>query len=125
MTKIFLTTTLHLLKIWWEKGATLPTTSSRYVGAIWFLFHVLQLLLIRLAQQNSCCISKSMMKHMQTPDCKMVFPWLSYDYQKCMFVDVNWIYRSSLLCSLFECRVVVNIQSSPNHIPMKYRGLIK
>ena len=39
----------------------------RYVGVIWFLFHVLQLLPIRCTQQNSCCISKSTMKNMQKP----------------------------------------------------------
>ena len=37
----------------------------RHVGFIWFIFNVLQLLPIRFTQQNSCCISKSMMKHLQ------------------------------------------------------------
>ena len=33
----------------------------RYVGVIWFIFHVLQLLPIRFAPKNLCCISKSTM----------------------------------------------------------------
>ena len=40
----------------------------RYVGVVWLIFHVLQLLLIRFTQQNSCCISMYTMKHMQKPD---------------------------------------------------------
>ena len=40
----------------------------RYVGVIWFLLHVLQLLPTRVAQQNMYCISKSTMKHMQKQD---------------------------------------------------------
>ena len=40
----------------------------RHVEVIWFLFHVLQLLLIRFTQQNSCGNDKSMMKHMQKLD---------------------------------------------------------
>ena len=36
----------------------------RFVDVIWFVFLVLQLLLIRLDIHNeTCCISKSMMKH--------------------------------------------------------------
>lgn len=37
----------------------------RYVGVIWFVFQVLWLLLFRFTQQNSCCISKSTMTHVQ------------------------------------------------------------
>jgi hypothetical protein len=37
----------------------------RYVGVVWFHFHVFQVLSIRFIQQNSCCIRKSTMKHMQ------------------------------------------------------------
>ena len=40
----------------------------RYVGVIWFAFHILQLLPIRITQQNACCISKSTMKHLQITD---------------------------------------------------------
>ena len=35
-----------------------------------FVFHVLQLLLIRFTQHNLCCISNSMMKHQQKLDWK-------------------------------------------------------
>jgi hypothetical protein len=52
----------------------------RYAGVIWFVFHVLQLLLIRFIQQNSCCISKSTMKHLQNTDWKLDLPLFSYDY---------------------------------------------
>ena len=40
----------------------------RYEGVMWFVFHVLQLLPIKFTQQNLCCISKSIMKHMQKLD---------------------------------------------------------
>ena len=37
----------------------------RHVCFIWFIFNILQLLPTRFTQQSSCCISKSMMKHLQ------------------------------------------------------------
>ena len=37
----------------------------RSVGVICFVFHILQLMWITFTQQNSCCNSKSTMKHMQ------------------------------------------------------------
>ena len=43
----------------------------RYRGVIWFMFHVLQLLPIRFTQQNSWCINKPTMKHMQKLDKKI------------------------------------------------------
>ena len=58
----------------------------RYVGVIWFVFHVPQLLLIIFTQQNSCCTSNSLMKHLQKLDWKLDLPWFSYDYQKCMLI---------------------------------------
>ena len=44
-----------------------PQTSGniRYVGDIWFVFYFLQLLMIRFTQQNSCCISKFMVKYLK------------------------------------------------------------
>ena len=42
----------------------------RYVGVIWFIFHVLQFLTIRFTQQNSHYIITSTMKHLQKPDWK-------------------------------------------------------
>ena len=69
--------------------------------AIWFLSHVLNLLPVRFTQQNSRCIRKSAMKHMEKPDRKSDFPCFSYGYQKCMFVDFSTAYtRFSQLCSL-------------------------
>ena len=53
------------------------TKLIRYVGVNWFVFHVLQLLLIRFTQQNSCCIRKSSMKHLQKPDPKSDLPCFS------------------------------------------------
>ena len=50
------------------------------VSGIWFIFHVLQLLPITFKQQNSCCLSKSKMKHLQTLDWKSDLPLFSYDY---------------------------------------------
>ena len=40
----------------------------RCVDVIWFVFHVLQLLLIRFAQQNMCCIRKSTTRYHQKSD---------------------------------------------------------
>ena len=59
-----------------------------YVGVIWFSFCVLQFLLIIITQENSSCISKSMMKHLQNLErfVKLSLPWFSYGYHKCMFV---------------------------------------
>ena len=51
------------------------------LGVIWFVFHVLQLLPIRL-HKNLCCISKS-----KIPDWKLDLPLFSCGYRKCMFVD--------------------------------------
>ena len=42
----------------------------RYVSVIWFVLHVLQLLSTIFIQQNSCCISKYKIKHMQKLDWK-------------------------------------------------------
>ena len=44
---------------------------------IWFLFHVLQLLLIRCTQRHLCWVSKSMMKHQQKSDSKLDLPWFN------------------------------------------------
>ena len=44
------------------------TKGVRYVLVIWFIFHVFQLLLIRFTQQNSFCVRKSKMKHLQKSD---------------------------------------------------------
>jgi hypothetical protein len=43
-----------------KKMNVVDIVTIRYVGVIWFAFHVLQLLLIRLTQQNLCYISNSM-----------------------------------------------------------------
>ena len=37
----------------WNAGSNLM-----FVGVIWFVFHVLQLIPIRFTKQNTCCISK-------------------------------------------------------------------
>ena len=49
--------------------------SLSYVGVIWFAFHALQLLLIRLTQPISCCISNSTMKHLQKNGLKIGSPF--------------------------------------------------
>ena len=61
----------------------------RFVGVMWFFFppHVLQIPLIRSTQQNSRCISKSTMKHLQKSDWNYDFFLFSYGYRKYMFVD--------------------------------------
>ena len=49
----------------WKDVIGLLRAALRYVGAIRFVFHVLQLLPIRFTQQHSCCISKYVMKRLQ------------------------------------------------------------
>lgn len=71
---------------WWqwilERGAlslargTPPSAQGqwptlRYVGVIWYAFHVSQLQPIRFTQRNLCRISKSVMKHVQNLDWKI------------------------------------------------------
>ena len=48
--------------------------SSTRIWKYWL--HTLQLLLIRFTQQNSCCINKSTMKHMQILNCNWTSPIL-------------------------------------------------
>ena len=50
------------------QGGNVKTLSTRYVGVIRFLFHVLHILPIRFTEQNLSCIRKSTMKHMQELD---------------------------------------------------------
>ena len=50
---------------WVLSGSFLLMRPLSYVGVIWFVLHVLQLLLVTFTQQNLCCMSKTMMKHMQ------------------------------------------------------------
>ena len=93
--------------LWLKLACTL-----RYVGVIWFVFHVLQLLPIRLTQQNSCCISKSLMKHLQRLDRKLDLPLFSYGtYWKCMYVDfLTGEIIGPPNCATIECRVVINVE---------------
>ena len=81
----------------------------RYVGVIWFLFHVLQLLPIRFTQQNSCCINKSTIKHLQNSNWHLDLPRSSYAYQNCMFVGFLIGYTVLLIIFIIECRAIINI----------------
>ena len=58
----------------------------RYVDVIQFVYHVLQLLLIRIRERNLCCISKSTMKHQSNLNRKLDLPLFSVDYQDCAFI---------------------------------------
>ena len=97
-------------------------------------FCVLQLLPIRLTQQNLCCISTYMMKHRQILDRKLDLPWCSCGCRKRMFVALHFI----------ECIGIVNktwrrgpifvwtclfmefvLWSLPNQTSIKYRGPIE
>ena len=81
---------------------------SKYVGVIWFVFHVPQLLSITFTQQNSCCIY-------QKSDWESSFSSFSYGYWKCMVVDFPIVFT-------IECRVVINIwRCSP--ISFKHKSL--
>ena len=71
----------------------------RCVGVIWFVFHVLQLLLIRCTQQNSYCISKYMMNVIAKLEPLTSELRLS-DVHVCWFL--SWMHRSSQLCSLLS-----------------------
>ena len=85
----------------------------RYVGVIWLVFHILQNYAVRFTQQNSHCISESMMKHMQKPVWNSDFPLFSYSYQKCMFVDLLTGYISPPNCvhyQVLECPLYMPIR---------------
>jgi hypothetical protein len=61
----------------------------RYVGVIWFLFDVLQLLPIIFTEQNPCWSSKSIETSLkEKPGWKSELPWFTHDYRKRMFVDL-------------------------------------
>ena len=67
------------------------------VGVVWFVFHVLQLPPIRFTQKrNLCCISRSTMKHLESLD------WKSDVLKVHVWWFLNWIHRSSQLCSLMS-----------------------
>ena len=55
----------------------------RYVGVMWFVFHVLRPLPIRYTQRSLCCISNAMTKHRQ----KLDPSWFNNGQFKCIFVD--------------------------------------
>ena len=67
----------------------------RYVGAIWFIFHVLQLLPIRSTQQNLCYINNPTLKHMQKP----IEYWTSHDLVM-VIGSVHMFKHVSLVCFL-------------------------
>ena len=82
----------------------------RYVSVIWFIFQVLQLLLVRYIQQDLKCISKPTMKHMQKPDWKSDLPLTSNGYKKCMFVDFWTTYIGPPNCVHYGgYRIIINI----------------
>jgi hypothetical protein len=101
----------------WMQGTTL-----RYMGDIWLIFQVLQLQPNRFTQQNSCCISKPAMKHLQKPDWKSDLPKFSYGYHKCVFVDFLAGDMGLPIVFTFECRDVINIWRcspiSPKHVSL-------
>ena len=55
-----------------------------YVGVIWVVFHVLQLLPLRFTQQNLCCTNKSTIKHHQNTLENRTSPFFVYYCHKCM-----------------------------------------
>ena len=88
------------------------------MGVIWFIFHALQLLPIRFTQQNSCCISKSIMKHMQNRIKIWTSPYLGMVIgSSCLLIC--WL--NTCMCPIMftiECRVVFNIQK---HSPISFK----
>ena len=82
-------------------------------------FYVLQLLPIRFTQQDSCCVGKFKMKHMQNPYWKSDLIWFSYDYRKHVFVDFRNEYIKVLpIMFNIECRVVISIRRC---IPISFK----
>ena len=110
-------------------------------GVIWFIFHVLQLLLIRFTWHYSCCIGKSILQHLQKPDRKSDVSWYISDYRMCMFVDFligylglsncvhYWMQSSYEQCNPISFSICIFMMfalwSLMNHIPNKYRGAIR
>ena len=58
----------------------------RYVGVLWFIFHVHQLSLIGFTQPNPCYNSKPTMKHLQKPVCKPDWKWTIYPF----YIEFRW-----------------------------------
>ena len=91
----------------------------RCVGVTSFVFHVLQLLLIRGTQQNSYCISKSLMRHSQKLNWKLNLSWFSYDYSKwkelmksSLYLTKNFATWSTTSCALaLACRASVSTKT--------------
>ena len=94
-------------------------TTIRCVGVTSFVFHVLQLLLIRGTQQNSYCISKSLMRHSQKLNWKLNLSWFSYDYSKwkglmksSLYLTKNFATWSTTSCALaLACRASVSTKT--------------
>ena len=82
-------------------STSLSLVNILYVGVIWFILRVLQLLPIRLTHLDLCCIRKSMIKHLHKLDGKSDFPWFSYGCWKCMFVHFLTEYTCSPNCVHF------------------------
>ena len=82
-------------------GWSLFKSNWRYVGAMWFILHVLQLLPIYLHHKNFCCISKPKMTHQPKLKWKSGQFSHTYGYWKCLFADsLIGIHRPSQSCSL-------------------------
>ena len=72
-------------------------------------FLVLHFLLSRFTSSMLCCISKSLVKHLQKPDWRLDLPLFSYSYQKCMFVESLTEYIGPVLPVVFTIEIgVVN-----------------
>ena len=97
------------------------SSCQRYVDVLWFIFHVLQLLLITCTQPKLCCLSRSTMKHLQIPNWKSdLRNFVIVIGGACMFIGYirhpNYIH--------YECRVDIHIQrDSPisfKHVSLCY-----
>ena len=84
----------------------------RYVGVIWFVLHVFPIPSIRFIQWNVWCVALVSIgvKHLGKSDWKSGLCWFGYGCRKCMFCSfLNWIHRSSQLCSLLSVEWVVHV----------------
>ena len=125
----------HLMHV---RGKYSTLLELRYVGVIWFLFHVLQLLMIKLLP-NETCVALANLQRSITKN--LIEHWTSHDvlnsYWKCMFVDSFTELIGPQLCSLLSVESLIEsgrhspisfkhvslwcyfLWSSPNHTPIK------
>ena len=107
------------------KGNLIAHITIRYMGVIWFVVHVLQLLPIWFTQHSVRCISKSTMEHWQKQLCWLSnFPQFRHGYWKCMFIDSSNEHTTLPILFSNEYGMLIDIGSrspvSSKHVSLRW-----